>query len=388
MNIHPSNELDQLKAKLPLLAAEARDRAGEFEQSRQIALDYVDKLKAAGVYRVLVAESQGGLGGSLLDWFEMAVTLAESDASTGWTCAHGAVCSALIANTADPRFVETFFADPNNTAAWSNQPRVEVKEVEGGLQINGRWGFGTGCTAAAYVGGVLTLPSGEEGDPSRLVVALAPFKEAKVDDTWDPIGLAGTGSHDIVFEDIFVPWERIFTWPGGKPKFSFPTSVFVPSIPLIASCAAVTHLGLARHAIDEARRELDGKNDRYTGQPMLSKPVVVNALEEAEGLHHACVAGMEKALNELWQSGLRGEMPDQALRIRMRLAAVTAVHQCESIVRSVYDIVGASALRRGGVLQRLYRDASCLTHHGSVNRNSFEKIGRVRGGFEPIDHTI
>ena len=97
---------------------------------------------------------------------------------------------------------------------------------------------------------------------------------------------------------------------------------------------------------------------------------------------------MEKALNDVWQNGLRGEALDQTLRIEMRLATVTAVHQCESIVRSVYDIAGASAIRRSGVLQQLYRDASCLTHHISTNRDSFEKVGRVRGGFDPLDFMV
>jgi hypothetical protein len=52
MTFEKAASLAQLKEMLPELAAEARERANEFEQSRQITLDYVDRLKAAGVYRV------------------------------------------------------------------------------------------------------------------------------------------------------------------------------------------------------------------------------------------------------------------------------------------------------------------------------------------------
>jgi indole-3-acetate monooxygenase len=57
-------------------------------------------------------------------------------------------------------------------------------------------------------------------------------------------------------------------------------------------------------------------------------------------------------------------------------------------VRSAYDIAGASAIRKSGALQRLYRDASCLTHHISANRDSFEVIGRARCGFDPLTFRI
>ncbi|MBN4046476.1 hypothetical protein JYU02_00590 [bacterium AH-315-P15] len=311
--------------------------------------------------------------------------MAEADASTGWACAHGAITNVLLANIADQNFVAFFFADPNASAAWSNLPRVKAKEVEGGLRITGRWGFETGCTAATYVGGMLPLPEKMGGEASRLVVALAPVGEAAIDETWDPIGRAGTGSHDVVFNDVFVPWERIFDWPDSKPSFGYPTAIFVAGTWFISICAAATHLGLARRAIDEAHKELGGKLDRFSGEPVLAKPAILGPLEEAEGLLFACRAGMETALREVWECGLGGKPLDKELGLKIRLAAVTAVHQCAGIVRSVYDVAGASAIRRTGVLQRLYRDASCLIHHISVNRDSFQATGEARCGFDLVN---
>ena len=131
---------------------------------------------------------------------------------------------------------------------------------------------------------MLPLPNRPEDEPPQFVVALAPIEEAEIDKTWDPVGLAGTGSHDVVFDDVFVPWERIFDWPDSKSNYGYPTAVFIPGGWLISIGAATTHLGLARPAIDEARNELDGKTDRFTRGPVLAKPAVQIPLEQAEGL--------------------------------------------------------------------------------------------------------
>jgi alkylation response protein AidB-like acyl-CoA dehydrogenase len=87
---------------------------------------------------------------------------------------------------------------------------------------------------------------------------------------------------------------------------------------------------------------------------------------------------VREALTAVWDSGLRGEPATAEMRINARLAAVTAVQKCTEIVRAAYDALGASAVRRAGMSQRLLRDASCLQHHISANQVSHELTGRVR----------
>jgi len=235
-----------LRAALPDLAAEARARSIEFEDRRSITPDFADKLKRAGVFRVLVPGEAQGLGGSLPEWLEIMMTLAQADASTGWVSAHASICAGLIYASAEPRFRDEFFADPGACAAWSNLPRVKVKEHDDGIRISGSWGFESGCTAATFVGGMVLLSPLAEGAAPRMVAALAPVSEAKIEETWDPVGLAGTGSHDVHFDNVFVPWHRTFPWPSGIPVAAYPAAIFVPGAWFIAICAAATHLGLAR----------------------------------------------------------------------------------------------------------------------------------------------
>lgn len=378
----------ELRSDLPELAAEARSRALEFESRRSLAPDFTDRLKRAGVFRILVPADAQGLGGSLPEWLEIIMTLAEADASTGWVSAHGGVCAGLIYASAEPRFRDEFFSDPGACAAWSNLPRVKVEEQERGIRITGSWGFESGCTAASYVGGMVLLSPLAEGGPPRMVAALAPAREARIEETWDPVGLAGTGSHDVHFDDVFVPWYRTFPWPAGIPVSGYPAAVFAPGTWFIAMCAAATHLGLARRALDEARSELGGKLDRYTQRPLLEHPATLRSLEAAEGLWFACRAGMREALSAIWAGALAGRPATAAERVNARVAAVTAVQKGAEIVRTAYDVAGASAVRRAGVLQRLLREASCLTHHISSNAASYELAGRVRCGIDPLSFRI
>jgi alkylation response protein AidB-like acyl-CoA dehydrogenase len=380
--------LQGLQAALVDLAAEAKTRATEFENLRKLAPDFTDKLARAGVFRILVPAEAGGPGASLPQWLEMMISLAQADASTGWVCAHANICAGIIRASAEPRFNDEFFADTRACAAWSNLPRVKVKELDDGLRISGSWGFESGCTAATFVGGMVLLPPLAEGAPPRMLAALAPVGEATIEETWDPIGLAGTGSHDVHFDDVFVPWHRTFPWPAGMPVSSYPAAIFAPGTWVISMAAATTHLGLARRALDEARNELRGKVDRYTQKPTLEHPSTQRSLEAAEGLWYACRAGLREALAAIWTCALRGEPASAQLRIDARVAATTAVHQGAQIVRAAYDACGASAVRRSGVMQRLLREASCLPHHISVNPTSYELTGRVRCGINELSFRI
>jgi len=383
-----SQTMQTLHSALPELMAEARARANQFETERQLAPDFVDRLKACGAFRVLVPTAAGGLGGSLVEFLEFMMPLAEADASTGWVTAHANICAGLIYASAEPRFRDEFFADPQACAAWSNLPRIQAREQDDGLRITGSWGFESGCTAATFVGGMALLESLAEGGAPRMVAALAPVAEARIEKTWDPVGLAGTGSHDVHFDDVFVPWSRTFPWPSGIAVSEYPAAIFVPGTWFITIGAAATHLGLARRALDEARAELMGKTDRYTQRPLLEHPSTLRSLEAAEGLWFACRAGLREALQTIWESGLRGKPATADMRVTVRVAAVTAVHRCSEVVRAAYDVSGASAIRRAGVMQRLMREASCLTHHVSANLSSFELTGRARSGADELSFRI
>lgn len=75
---------------------------------------------------------------------------------------------------------------------------------------------------------MVELPQDDPVAPPRNFACLAPIAQAQIEKTWDPIGLAETGSHNIIFDDLLVPWNRIFKWLDGKPRNAYPWVAFTP----------------------------------------------------------------------------------------------------------------------------------------------------------------
>lgn len=385
MTIAPT--LETLRARLPGLSDEARRRGREFEDSRQLADDFTDRLKAAGAYRILYPSEYGGLGGSLVDWFDMGLTLAEADASTGWTVMHGAGANAIVQALADRGFASDVLSDPAACCAWSNAPSsVRAEKTQDGLRVSARWSYVTGCTAATYVGGLVPLT--DDAGAVRPVAVLVPASWARIEATWDAMGLSGTGSHDVVVEDVVVPYRNTFAWPDGEAIGVFPWAICSPGIWFISTSATAVHLGLARRMIDEARADFEGRKDRHSQQPMLAHPAILRVLEKAEGALQLATAGMRATLAELWERGKTRTPLSAAERIMARNATAAGVHLGADLARAAFDVAGTSAIRRGGAMERLFREANCLTHHLSTSDFAFEFTGRVRGGFAPLDGRV
>jgi indole-3-acetate monooxygenase len=379
--------IETLRAALPAFAEEARRRGRDFEAAHALADDFTDRLKSAGVYRILLPPAFGGLGGSLVDWFDMGLALAEADASTGWAVIHGAGANAILQSLADRSFAKDVFSDPNVCCAWSNAPlSFKADRTEEGLRVNARWSYVTGCTAATYVGGMLPLP--DATGAVRPTTVLMPIAAARIDRTWDTMGLSGTGSHDVVMEDVLVPHRNTFTWPGGEAVGTYPWAISSPSTWFISTSAAIVHLGLARRMLDETRRELAGKKDRFSQAPLLSHPAILRVLEKAEGTLHLATAGMRVTLADIWEHAKSATPLSSAQRIVVRNASSAAVHLGTDLARAVFDVAGTTAVRRSGELERLFRDANCLTQHIAPSDFAFEFTGRVRGGFAPLDARV
>ena len=85
------------------------------------------------------------------------------------------------------------------------------------------------------------------GRPRASVVTL-PKADLQIIDTWHTLGLRGTGSHDVVADEVSVPTAHVFSLFDGpvldRPLYRFPVFGF------FALSIAAAALGNARAAID------------------------------------------------------------------------------------------------------------------------------------------
>ncbi|MEZ5652461.1 MAG: hypothetical protein R3E87_18130 [Burkholderiaceae bacterium] len=354
----------------------------QFEAERDLSPELVRIIGASGFFDVLVPKALGGLAQSLTTWFDHTEALARADGAAGWVAGHGALANALLVTGGDTRLTHAFMQADQPLAAWSNLPKVVARETDGGLRITGRWGFVSGCSHATWVGGAITLDASSQRAGRRTIAALAPRTQARIDRTWNLLGLEGSGSHDVCFDDVFVPWEHTFAWPVLEPNPAVQGTRHLAGIWFISMTAAAVALGLAGAALELLDDELAGKQNRLTAQPMRSNPALLRSIEKAEGVRHAGRSAVRSILHDIDVDADHGVQLPLEQRITAVRAAATAVRFSADVIRECVGMGGANALNRTHKLQKVLRDVVCLTQHISSNDAMFESLGLARAGDE------
>ncbi|MGO7522356.1 flavin-dependent monooxygenase, partial [Rhizobium brockwellii] len=87
--------------------------------------------------------------------------------------------------------------------------------VEGGFRLSGDWAFASGCENAQWaLCAAIVPPNGGEERPVPAFL-LVPASDYTIAETWDVVGLAGTGSKSLILKDVFVPEDRMLSFPDA-----------------------------------------------------------------------------------------------------------------------------------------------------------------------------
>jgi alkylation response protein AidB-like acyl-CoA dehydrogenase len=263
---------------------------------------------------------------------------------------------------------DELFGHGRGVAAGVWAPQGKARPVTGGVMVSGHWAFCSGITHADVMFAGCLL----EDRPA--VVAL-PTAQLQILDTWHTLGLRGTGSHDAVADDVFVPTERmvsIFDGPViNRPLYRFPPFGF------FAACITAAAMGNARAAIDDFVELAGAKKGLGSRRTLAQRPSTHAAVAAAESALEAARAGYYQAIESAWRAS-QDELPVPVeARTRVRLAATHGVRTAADVVRTMFDLAGGSAIYDGAPLQRRFRDAFTATAHFQVNEASRELPGRI-----------
>ena len=262
-----------------------------------------------------------------------------------------------------------------------------AEPVDGGFRVNGRWPFASGCDHCAYiVGGSLVF----DGDQMRVLEGGFPdwrtivFRrdELEILDTWRVQGLRGTGSHDIIVKDLFMPEERAIALAAGGPVQDGPLYRF-PTFGFLALTVAPVATGIARRAIDEFR-DLAAKKTPLGGRTALKdREIVQNELGRAEGELRSARAFMYEVTAEIWDAVLAGDQATLEQRAMLRMACAHAAAASVKAVDRVYELAGTTAIFDGNIIQRCFRDVHTSTQHIMLNAVNYTTAGQSMLGVEP-----
>ena len=347
----------------------AREMSADIDRDRRLPDELVDRLRQAGLLRATMPREVEALELAPGPALRCAEAVARGDTSAGW-CVSIAITSALLVAYLPAATREEMFGGGRGVAAGVWAPRGTARSVDGGVVVSGRWPFCSGITHADMMFAGCFV----DGQRVPSVVAL-PKHDLQVLDTWHTLGLRGTGSHDSVADEVFVPAGRVLSVFDGptvdRPLYRFPVFGF------FALCIGAAALGNARAAIDDLIELAGGKKGLGSTRTLAERPATQAAVAAAEANLGAARALYYESIDAAWRASHDADPVPVAMRNRLRLAATHAVRTSADVVRNMYDLAGGSAIYDGSPLQRRFRDAFTATAHFQVNEASRELSGRV-----------
>jgi len=258
-------------------------------------------------------------------------------------------------------------------------------QAEGGFQLSGKWSFSSGCDHCQWVllGGLVFDGDNQVVDFRTFMV---PRKDYQIIDVWDMVGLSGTGSNDIVVDDVFIP--EAFTLSMGDTGRCFGpgqeqnTSELykLPFHSIFTNTITTPIIGMAMGAYAE-HVEMQQKRTRaaYIGEKASLDPFAAVRIARASSEIDAAWALLVNNIREEQDFVSKGEKIPLTTRLKVRRDQVLGSQRALDAIDSLFEASGGRALANGTYLQRAWRDA----HAGRVHAaNDPERALQMYGAHE------
>ncbi|MFD7076576.1 3-hydroxy-9,10-secoandrosta-1,3,5(10)-triene-9,17-dione monooxygenase oxygenase subunit [Nocardioides sp. NPDC059952] len=361
-----------------------RDRAEETERLRVVPESSVKELEEVGFFKLLQPARFGGLEADPVDFYTCVRDIASACGSTGWVSSVLGVHPWQIALFDDEAQQAVWGEDPDTRVSSSYAPVGKAAITEGGFNLSGRWSFSSGCAHATWVllGG---LVFNDEGHVVDFRTFLVPRASYEIVDVWNVVGLAGTGSNDIVVEDVFIPetftlsmaetgrckgpGQAVNTGDLYKLQFHslFTTTITTPII------------GMARGAYEEHVTMQQNRVRASYGEKASLDPFAAVRVATASSDIDAAWALLMGNIREQQAHVARGEKIPITQRLRIRRDQVLGTQRAIDAIDLLFEASGGRALASGTPLQRAWRDA----HAGRVHAaNDPERALQMYGASE------
>ncbi len=371
------------------LAPDIRARAEAIERGRRLPADLAAQLAAAGLFRMLVPRSLGGLELEPASMLATLETVGAADASVGWCVMIGAT-TAVVAAYLPPDVAREIYAAPGTITGGVFAPLGRAVVDGDQYRLSGRWQWASGSANCHWLmGGSVIL---DDGTPRRLPngapdarLLLFPAECATLIDTWHVSGLCGTGSGDMAVEGLRVPLAHSVSLLVDAPREAGALYRF-PVFGLLALGIAAVMLGNAGAAVTDLVDLAGGKQPQGSRKVLAERAVAQSELAQAVAALRAARALFYETVESAWAAACAGDPLDVATRAGLRLAATHATRTAADVARAMYDLGGGSAVFSRSPLQRRFRDAHVGTQHLMVSPATWELTGRVLMGL-PTDPT-
>lgn len=369
---------------IPLL----RGHAAWTEENRRLHTESIDALGDAGIFKMRVPARYGGYESDSRTMIEVATALGQGDGSAAWTASVWWITTWMVGLFPDQAQDEVF-STPDVRVCGTLSPTAMAVPADGGIVINGKWGFISGALHSSWQLAVAIL--GTEDGGHQPVMAAVPLPDLQIVDDWYTAGLRGSGSVSTVAKDLFVPAHRVL--PLGAmlheqyaSKCNSAASIYQgPVLPTASASSVGTAIGLAKAAREDFFRRLPERHITYTSYtaqeeaPLTHLQVADAALKIDEAQFHA-----HRLADLLDSKNAAGETWTVKERTRARVGMGRACQLAQEAVDILRRASGGSSIYSSVPIQRIERDIQAINLHALMHPDTnLELYGRILCGLEP-----
>lgn len=327
-------------------------------------------MRNSGGVRLLQALSHGGYEADpriFLDWVR---AVGRYNPSAGWVAGVVGVHPWEVALFDERLQDEIYGDDPDVWTASPYAPQGRAIPTDGGFVFSGTWSYSTGTDHCDWVilGGIVkdeTVEHSAGPDMRHFVLPRGDYEI--VDDSWNVMGLSGTGSKDIRITDQFVPKYRTIGHAAlcdgeysdrrsGSDLYQLPFGC------IFSAAIASATFGIAQGAIDAYRSYLE---TRVSALGVVGKtdPFQLEALAEAEADLAAGIAHIDAMLGGWIERVAAGDPITRSDRLVFRRNQVRAVQRVLVSVDKLMSRAGSAAVWTTRPLERFWRDLRTAGTH-------------------------
>lgn len=379
---------EQLVHRAAELVPVLRKNAAWSEENRRIHNETIEALADAGVFKLRVPKRYGGYESDTRTLVDVAAELGRGDGSASWTASVYWIPTWMVGLFPD-EVQDEVFATPDVRVCGTLSPSGMAAPADGGIVLNGKWGFITGAQHSHWQEIIAVLIS-PDSEPMP-VMALVPISDLQIIDDWYTAGLKGTGSVSTVAQDVFVPSARVL--PLGQilqgqsaSKANADASIYRgPLLPIAAASSVGTVLGLAAGAREAFFQRLPDRKITYTNYtsqreaPLTHLQVADAVMKIDEAEFHA-----HRLTNVVDTKATEGTAWTVEERVRTRADMGAACRLAKEAVDILNTASGGSSIYADVPIQRIERDIQAVNLHALMHPNTnAELYGRVLCGLEP-----
>lgn len=352
---------------IPLL----REHADRTDRERLIPDEVIAALDAVGMWQLTVPARFDGHEADITTFVRAVTELGRGCGSAAWVTMISNAVSWFVGMLPGDAQKEVFGARPNIRLCSVKTQTSDARRVDGGIVVSGRWAFASNSLNAEWtLIGVPVLAA--DGSWVEAGQGLVPMTDVEIEDTWDVVGMRGTGSNTLVARDVFIPDHHVLPLDtaeeGGVPtEFVDETLYRSAYVPVLALIPAAPLLGLATTALETTLEKLPRRGVTYTPYTSsVDSPTAQLAVAEASAridVAYRCLWQAAEEIDRVAQAGATMPLLDRA-RIRRDVAVVTRC--CQEAVEILLDANGASGFAHRNPIQRIWRDIETGSRHGML----------------------